>query len=901
VDLVPEIAPRLGIDAGGRLVEQQQLRVRQRAGAEREPPLPFNPETEPAFLDWLNSPAAGVRADVSRYLYSIYQDRPDLVRAFPDLAGDDGARYVEWLRHSGPSQEDIPPPLQAPGTSTSHADASTPSGTSPAEGVNIAGYFSAEVGVGEAARLLTRAIEATGSQCSTLTYDATLSRKNHAFQPRGDGQVLYDVNVICVNADQTPWFAKEMGPQLFDGRHTIGYWFWELEHFPSTMHTGFEYVQEVWAATHFIANSIDAVGRKPVYTIPLPISVPSCAPHVTRKGLRLPDGFMFRFMFDFFSVVERKNPYGLIAAFERAFRPNEGPVLIIKTINGSARLNELERLNRAVKHRDDICVIDEYYSADQKNALTGLCDAYVSLHRSEGFGLTMAEAMALGKPVIATAYSGNLDFMTAENSYLVNYTRGAVPAGCDPYPVGTPWAEPDLDQAAEFMRRVVDAPSEAARKGERAKRDVLTKHDVRTSANIVSARLEEIRHQRRSSVSVPSIRARYHLETMGMLSADDVAHLLTPTPSADPGGRFYELRRGIQKLLFRVLRPYWWQQREVNRALLLSARQTEIARIEQRQAIESLSSAVRRLEANSGGSPNPQSVQPDLRSFQESISTFQDAAAAHLKALTEQLEHVTRKLETLSHRLYAPPHMQNPEQLSLLDSDGKRVLGFKASQRSGKNVYLGFEDVFRGSENFIRERLRTYIPLLSAHELVIEIGSGRGEMLDLLREAHISSIGVDADATMVACGRAKGHVVEHVDGVAYLEGLPDSSLPAIFSAQVVEHLPYEAFIAFLERSYAKLTPGGLLIFETVNPHSIEAFKTFWTDLTHQRPIFPEVALLLTGLVGFEQAHVVFPNGSGEYEHDRTTCGEYAVIATKRSTNLVTTREGRSASAPDEHR
>ena len=147
-------------------------------------------------------------------------------------------------------------------------------------------------------------------------------------------------------------------------------------------------------------------------------------------------GFLFLFAFDFFSIIERKNPLGLVRAFTQAFRPGEGPTLVLKTINGEKRLTDLERLRVAAADRPDIRLVDEYYTSEQKNALLRLCDCYVSLHRSEGFGLTMAEAMGLAKPVIATAYSGNMDFMSHENSYLVDYETSEVPADSDPYPTG---------------------------------------------------------------------------------------------------------------------------------------------------------------------------------------------------------------------------------------------------------------------------------------------------------------------------------------------------------------------------------------------------------------------------------------------------------------------------------
>ena len=227
------------------------------------------------------------------------------------------------------------------------------------------------------------------------------------------------------------------------------------------MHHAFDFVDEVWTATEFVAAAVRASGRRPVFTVPLPLPIVECGTGVRRKDLQLPEGFMFLFMFDFFSVFERKNPIGLIEAFRRAFRPGEGPVLVIKAINGDARLPLLEKLRLAAADRSDVIIIDKYWLAQEKNDLLGLCDCYVSLHRSEGLGLTMAEAMGLEKPVIATGYSGNLHFMTVDNSYLVDYVTQAVPAGCSPYPEGVPWADPDLDHAAECMRRVFDRPDEA--------------------------------------------------------------------------------------------------------------------------------------------------------------------------------------------------------------------------------------------------------------------------------------------------------------------------------------------------------------------------------------------------------------------------------------------------------
>jgi 2-polyprenyl-3-methyl-5-hydroxy-6-metoxy-1,4-benzoquinol methylase len=140
-------------------------------------------------------------------------------------------------------------------------------------------------------------------------------------------------------------------------------------------------------------------------------------------------------------------------------------------------------------------------------------------------------------------------------------------------------------------------------------------------------------------------------------------------------------------------------------------------------------------------------------------------------------------------------------------------------------------------------------------------------------------MGVDIDPDMVAICCAKGHRVERVDAIQFLRDRGERSLPAVFSAQVIEHLPFEELKAFLTLCRSRLRPGGTMIVETVNPHALEAFKTFYTDLSHQRPIFPEVALALIELAGFARAHVVFPLGTGTLTENRRTQGEYAVVAT----------------------
>jgi glycosyltransferase involved in cell wall biosynthesis len=224
-----------------------------------------------------------------------------------------------------------------------------------------------------------------------------------------------------------------------------------------------------------------------VQIVPLPLEMPVAEP-IPRSQLGLPEGFMFLFSFDFLSIFERKNPLGLVDAFSRAFADGEGPILVLKSINGEHDLESLERLRLATAGRSDIYLLDDYLAPEKKNGLMAGCDCYVSLHRSEGLGLTMAEAMAYGKPVIATNYSGNVDFMHEGNSLLVPFDLVPIPKGCEPYPVGAEWADPDIDAAAALMRSVLDDPAAAHELGERARGDILERFSLDRTAAFLAER-----------------------------------------------------------------------------------------------------------------------------------------------------------------------------------------------------------------------------------------------------------------------------------------------------------------------------------------------------------------------------------------------------------------------------
>lgn len=456
---------------------------------EPPPPMPFTEDGADLVVAWLNSPSALFEgpAPQSRYLESIWQERDDLKVPFLHVHGEDSEEFAEWVRLFGHLEEDIPPEMLPSDTRPSPYPWAEPDQLRP--GVTVAGYLRGELGMGEAARSVLTAVDAVGLEHAAVVVNRTFSRQDHPLE-LSEGPYDLDTAIAVVNADQVPMFQGAVGPGLFDGRRAVGLWAWELEQFPEWMATAAGLFDEVWTISSFAANSIRSQVDKPVHVFPLTISSPGRGGSVPSA---VPAGrFVFLFTFDFFSVFERKNPLAIIEAFSKAFTPSEGPVLVVKSVNGDLRRLARDRVRLAAADRPDIVLIEDYVTRDDRDGLLARADAYVSLHRAEGFGLTMAEAMIMGKPVIATGYSGNLDFMTEANSFLVPYEMTEVPPECEPYSPGTPWAEPDVDVAARMMRQVVDEPAQAAAKAALAQTDIARTHGLEVAAAFVERRFEAL-------------------------------------------------------------------------------------------------------------------------------------------------------------------------------------------------------------------------------------------------------------------------------------------------------------------------------------------------------------------------------------------------------------------------
>jgi glycosyltransferase involved in cell wall biosynthesis len=371
-----------------------------------------------------------------------------------------------------------------PAVTPQHADVNKPFG------VNLAGYFRSEKGVGEAGRAAARALEAASMPYVLNDIIDSGSFNTESFPGKVSDENPYSVNLVHVNADQVPIFAAHKGDTYFRGRYNIGCWFWELSHFPKEWHPSFSFFDELWAPTTFIQDALSRVSPVPIVRMPLALSPAlELVQGMSRDAFGLPEShFLFLSIIDLASFMERKNPLGLIEAFKIAFREEENAALILKVAHSKQYPAESEALMRACA-KSNIRILDRMFSRQELNTLLSHCDCYVSLHRSEGFGIPMAEAMTLGKPVIVTGYSGNMDFTTLSNSFLVKFKLTEIGRDYGPYRKGWVWAEPDIEHAAELMRYVYQNPVSADKVGQRARQDIAELYEPQKVSQQIKERL----------------------------------------------------------------------------------------------------------------------------------------------------------------------------------------------------------------------------------------------------------------------------------------------------------------------------------------------------------------------------------------------------------------------------
>ena len=328
------------------------------------------------------------------------------------------------------------------------------------KGVLLVGYPRGEFGIGSLLRLSALALKEAEIPFGVFDFNPSsqASQNDHRLDERLTHLPEYSVNIFCIGADQLPLLKKILGKQFFQGRYNILYGAWELSRLPKRWVVCLEGMNEIWAMSSFMGQMFRRSTSLPVYDLQLPVVLDQLETW-SRTRFQIPENsFVFLFMFDFDSHVARKNPEAVIAAFKLAFpvSSNIPATLVIKSINSERHEKEWSCLKNKMDGDSRILQIHEVLPHSENTALMQCCDCYVSLHRSEGFGLTLAESMLMGKPVITTGYSGNMDFTNPETALLVDYKLVQVQPGDYPFSRGEMWAEPNIQQACEYMRELVE-------------------------------------------------------------------------------------------------------------------------------------------------------------------------------------------------------------------------------------------------------------------------------------------------------------------------------------------------------------------------------------------------------------------------------------------------------------
>ncbi len=523
---------------------------------------PYEPSGCANYMGYLNEPITlnGTNLPwITRLAYKLYQARPDLQEAFPDLRGAYGKRFADWYIQSAAEQAGFEEPFIAPvrnalnelGTgdvqgslwqrakrrvngllyraawryrhivrpllppairhrvhvrlverlaTTVPTEAAQSAARGPKDpdlpgGVNLYGYLRAESGIGQSARANIDAMLAAGIPIAAVDFrEGNISRMEASLPDDLANEPRYNVNLFHINADETVNAIENLGNEVLRGHYNIGYWAWELPEFPDQWLPAMQLLDEIWVPSEFCRTAIAAKADIPVVCIPHCVSLPQPLPAADRTHIGIPDGVtVLLTMYDALSVPERKNPQAAIEAFLQATAAGDIDAhLLIKVSNLDKAPDHGAALRQCVSANPALHLLEGYLKREQIDQLIQTADAFISLHRSEGFGFGLAEAMRLGKVAIATNWSGNMQFMNEDNALLVDSHLVELDQDHGPYQAGQQWAEPDVAHAATLIRKLCLEPKLADQIGNTAREHMASEFSPASMGDKIANRLDGI-------------------------------------------------------------------------------------------------------------------------------------------------------------------------------------------------------------------------------------------------------------------------------------------------------------------------------------------------------------------------------------------------------------------------
>lgn len=361
-------------------------------------------------------------------------------------------------------------------------------------GVNLIGHIRGDFGLGESCRLVAGVLQKTGLPfiIKNISVYGDAPETNITWSLMEGRELPYQISIIHIDPVRIKNSIFKLGLSTFQNHYNIGFFLWEQPEFPKEWGYAIDLMDEIWTPAEFISQAIRKCTTKPVHTMPYGMTKPETSENYQRNHFGLPnDVFLFMVSYDGYSSSERKNPLGSVRAYCQAFSKEEtGVGLVLKATH--AREEDLQQFRTLLDGYPNVVILKDSYGKVEFNSLITCVNVYVSLHRAEGFGLVIAEAMELGTAVIATDWSANTEFMNEDVACMVPAEVITLEQDSPPYKKGTHWADPDEAVAAQWMRKLYFDKDFYQKKVQKAQSYIQEKLSQTGAAERMRKRIEEL-------------------------------------------------------------------------------------------------------------------------------------------------------------------------------------------------------------------------------------------------------------------------------------------------------------------------------------------------------------------------------------------------------------------------